>query len=408
MKHILFLGGMFPADSTYINENSKGNIQNAANVLQWGIINGLKESKKFHITLVSSIFVGAYPKLFKKLFVKEAEPIDEIEYIAFLNLPILKNISRYYRVKRYLKKWLRQNEGQDLYIMAYSAHTPFIKAVSKVKGRSRCHFHLIVPDLPIYMNLSNRVSIIYKIFKYIDIKVMNKALKAVDSFTFLTEAMSEVFNLYQKPYTVVEGMVNLKTLANLKAKEDEGFTLVYTGTLEEKYGILNLVEAMDFVKSDVRLIICGKGDTENKVREAALRNDKIIFKGIVSHGEALSLQGGAGILVNPRPNNEEYTKYSFPSKNLEYMMWGKPILVFKLDGIPEEYDEVLFYFDKTEPADMARVIDELSHKTKEELYEIGKRTREFALTRKNHISQTKKIIDCLLGEDGNVINTKQI
>lgn len=408
MKHLLFLGGMFPKNSAYVNENSKGNIQNAANVLQWGIINGLRESGEFQLSPASSVFVGAYPKLFKKLFVKEAEAIPGVAYIGFLNLPILKNISRYYQVKRYLKKWLRQNEGEELYIMAYSAHTPFIKAVSEIKKETGFHFHLIVPDLPMYMNLSNRVSIIYKIFKYIDIKVMNKALKAVDSFTFLTEAMSEAFNLYKKPYTVVEGMVNLETLASLKAEKDEQFTLVYTGTLEEKYGILNLVEAMDLVKSDVRLIICGKGDTERKVKEAALRNEKIIFKGIVSHGEALSLQGRASILVNPRPNNEEYTKYSFPSKNLEYMMWGKPVLVFKLDGIPEDYDDVFLYFNEAEPKDMARVIDEISLRKKEELDEIGRKTREFALTKKNHRSQTRKIIDCLLGEDGNVIDTKKI
>lgn len=45
----------------------------------------------------------------------------------------------------------------------------------------------------------------------------------------------------------------------------------------------------------------------------------------------------ATLLINPRPSNEEFTKYSFPSKNLEYMASGTPLLATDLPGIPAEY-----------------------------------------------------------------------
>ena len=38
--------------------------------------------------------------------------------------------------------------------------------------------------------------------------------------------------------------------------------------------------------------------------------------------------------VNPRQNNEEFTKYSFPSKTMEYLASGVPVVAYKLDGIP--------------------------------------------------------------------------
>ena len=394
MDRLLFVGGMFPKDSKKIIEYSKGNVQNAANVLQWGIIRGIIESKKFDVTLCSAVFVGSWFRLFRKLFVKNFEESDKIDYIPFLNLPVIKNISRYFTVKRYVKKWVKKYKADKLYIIAYSAHTPFIKAISKIKIKNKFNFHLIVPDLPQYMNLTTKTSLIYNVFKKIDINIQNKYLINVDSFTFLTDMMSKKYNIYNRPYTVVEGMIDTENMVNIhdlsKIK-----TLVYTGTLEEKYGILNLVNAMEYVKSDIKLIVCGAGSAAYKIKEKAYLTNKIDYRGILSYNESIRVQASATVLVNPRPNNEKYTKYSFPSKNLEYMMWNKPVMAYKLDGIPDEYDAVLIYFSSDNPIDMAKLIDYVFQKTDEELLEIGKKTTNFAINNKNYKRQTEKIIDCI-------------
>ena len=118
----------------------------------------------------------------------------------------------------------------------------------------------------------------------------------------------------------------------------------------------------------------------------------------MEYKEALKIQSEAGVLVNPRPADEEYTKYSFPSKNLEYMLWNKPVAVFKLSGIPDEYDDVLIYFSDKSPEKMAEVINGIFEKPEEELLKIGKRTTEFAVNNKNNIKQTAKILSCLKGD----------
>ena len=394
MDRLLFVGGMFPKDSKKIIEYSKGNVQNAANVLQWGIIRGIIESKKFDVTICSAVFVGSWFKLFRKLFVKNFEESDKINYIPFLNLPVIKNISRYFTVKRYVKKWVKKYKADKLYIIAYSAHTPFIKAISKIKIKNKFNFHLIVPDLPQYMNLTTKTSLIYNVFKKIDINIQNKYLINVDSFTFLTDMMSKKYNIYNRPYTVVEGMIDTENIVSIH-ELSKIKTLVYTGTLEEKYGILNLVNAMEYVKSDIKLIICGAGSAAYKIKEKAYLTNKIDYRGILSYNESIRVQASATVLVNPRTNNEKYTKYSFPSKNLEYMMWNKPVMAYKLDGIPDEYDEVLIYFNSDNPIDMAKLIDYVFQKTDEELLEMGKKTTNFAINNKNYKRQTEKIIDCI-------------
>ena len=42
--------------------------------------------------------------------------------------------------------------------------------------------------------------------------------------------------------------------------------------------------------------------------------------------------------MNPRSADAEYTKYSFPSKTIEYLATGVPVVMNRLPGIPEEYE----------------------------------------------------------------------
>jgi len=53
----------------------------------------------------------------------------------------------------------------------------------------------------------------------------------------------------------------------------------------------------------------------------------------------------ADVLVNPRENNEEYTKYSFPSKNIEYLASGNPVVAYMLDGMGDCYREYIYLLE---------------------------------------------------------------
>ena len=69
---------------------------------------------------------------------------------------------------------------------------------------------------------------------------------------------------------------------------------------------------------------------------------RIDYKGQVPPDIAKEIIDNASVLVNPRPNDSEYTKYSFPSKNIEYLMSGKAVVAYMLDGMPERYSEFIY------------------------------------------------------------------
>ncbi|MBP3360682.1 MAG: hypothetical protein J6N52_07515 [Clostridia bacterium] len=100
------------------------------------------------------------------------------------------------------------------------------------------------------------------------------------------------------------------------------------------------------------------------------------------------------MLVNPRSATDEFTKYSFPSKTMEYMLSGTPVVMYKLAGIPDEYDEYLNYFDVTSKACIKDKIVEICEMSLCERGMIGNRARQFILTKSNK-TQMKKFMDMM-------------
>ena len=100
-------------------------------------------------------------------------------------------------------------------------------------------------------------------------------------------------------------------------------------------------------------------------------------------------------MVNPRKNQEEYTKYSFPSKIMEYLTSGTPVVAYKLDGIPTEYKDYIHYVEGDTCEDLAYAITSICELGAEAREEIGAKARKFVLDEKNAVSQTKKILASL-------------
>ena len=99
---------------------------------------------------------------------------------------------------------------------------------------------------------------------------------------------------------------------------------MYTGKLNACFGAKKLVDAFCMLpEPNYRLVLCGRGDCEEYIKEKAAADSRILYLGQVTADVAGEHIRKADVLVNPRPNEGEYTKYSFPSKNIEYLLSGK-------------------------------------------------------------------------------------
>lgn len=402
--NILFIGGLFPKETEIeILNNSKGNIDNAANNLQWELVKGLEENLKGGLTLFNSLFIGSYPMRFRQWKIRQYDFSENLTYsrgrnIGFLNITGIKQVDRYVKLKPLVSQWIKSNNGANSIIIAYSMTPTFTRILEYSKKIdpwiTTC---LIVPDLPEYMNLSekkNKAQIYFENYEHNSVK---RSMEYIDCYVLLTELMAQALNI-DKPHVVVEGISNSSVSLNrlvVRNSSANDKTIVYTGSLYKRFGVVELIDAFNQTHADdYKLILCGAGDAEDYIVHECKKNPNIVYKGMVSRQEVMDIQKQATFLVNPRNNNDEYTKYSFPSKIMEYMSSGRPVLAFKLDGMPDIYKDYLYMIDG-EKESLYKKLLEVMNKSEEELKEKGREAQRFVITEKNNIKQTKKIIDML-------------
>lgn len=367
---VLFLGGVFDdVHNEEIISKTRTYVEYAANNFQKKIIYGLR-ANNIPLEVVSIPFLGAYPTAYADIFFSgfKAQSIDKsgYKYYSFNNIYGYRNISRCHAAKKGLESFTKENDDQKL-IVVYTPHTPFIQAANWAKRKDpRIKICMVVPDLPQYMDLSEHLSPVYKFLKSIDLKQFSKENKNVDSYIVLTEPMIAALDAEGKPFEVVEGIY--EETVGLPNKTKNVKTIVYTGKLNYAFGALNLVKAFVQINNpDIRLVICGSGEAKEEIEKIAKEDHRIDFKGQVSSDVARQCILDGDILVNPRPNDSEYTKYSFPSKIIDYLATGNPVVAFRLDGMPKVYENFMYYIPDNTVESMRETIVKVLHAPAEEV-----------------------------------------
>ena len=212
--------------------------------------------------------------------------------------------------------------------------------------------------------------------------------------------MNQVINLKQKPYLVIEGQVDLAMEMQKNDLAEKRFPRIcmYAGGIQRIYGVPELVEA--FIKVDIpdaELHIYGDGDYANELTNICLTHNKVKYFGTRLNSEIVKAEIEASLLINPRPTHELYTKYSFPSKNMEYMASGTPVLTTRLPGMPKEYEEFVYLINDETIDGIGEALVSVLSDSREVLHQKGRGAKAFVMRTKNNMIQAKKIIDMVNG-----------
>lgn len=350
MKALILCGVFHPVNENEVVSHARRPVEFSANQFQQKLIKG------FHTALpdtqvLSAPFLGSYPNASSiRKFTGFSAEQKEYTYVPFDNLWGYRNFSRARALKKHLDGFIQDNDPQKM-ILVYCAHTPFLEAAAYAKKKDpRIRICLYVPDLPEYMNLRSDRSKVYDIAKRIDIARMHRLMEEVDSFVLLTEQMKGALPVGDKPYIVREGILPSEIPTEERLPETQEKYIVYTGKLDTKFGIVDLLEGFTQISDpQLRLVLCGSGDCDSTATRFGSEDSRIINLGQVTPEEALMWQKRATVLINPRPDTGDYTRYSFPSKNIEYLITGKPVVAYLLSGMPNIYQKFLYTIDPGEP-----------------------------------------------------------
>lgn len=132
--------------------------------------------------------------------------------------------------------------------------------------------------------------------------------------------------------------------------------VLYTGSIDHWAGVDLLVEAFLQVPGRaVELWLCGKGTTV-AVERAVQSDSRIKVLGMVSEEQLASVSQQATLFVNPRLSAVLGNRSNFPSKVLEYLSYGKPVISTWTEGLSPEYRDILTVPEEETPDGLAQQI----------------------------------------------------
>ena len=220
-------------------------------------------------------------------------------------------------------------------------------------------------------------------------------IRRCSAFVFLTAQMNSVLNRRGRPFIVMEGLVDSRIAPIEKKPSEKGQKKIcmYAGALRVIYGLKMMTEA--FIEANIpgaELHLYGDGDYVPEIRKLCQKHTNIRYFGVVSNEVVVDAERNAALLINPRFSHAAYTKYSFPSKTMEYMASGTPLLTTSLPGMPDEYKEYVYILEDETAEGLSRKLIEILAKPAEELLGFGERARTFVLIQKNNMLQASRLI----------------
>jgi len=364
-------------------------------VFETALLQGLRENGA-EVDILSYPMIPAFPNSKYLYWGNKKEKLDmgyTATWLKTVNVPYLKQWSRCADARRKLRKWIRENQNEERVVLTYNV-APFLASMLlRECRRTNTKCCPIIPDLPRDMYVSYQQDTLQQRLKNRYLRQALQVQGEFDGYVYLTEAMKDVINP-DKPYIVMEGVAEDSGVQAPKLEEKaQPRAVMYAGRLHGQYGLLNLLDAFEAANPEnAELWLFGDGNAVETIEKRAEKNPSIRYFGRKTRDEILEFERKATLLVNVRSVDEEFVKYSFPSKTIEYMLSGTPLLTTELPGIPKEYFDHVFHVENNTVECLAKGIRNALSNTQEQLWEFGSEARNFIKNEKNGKVQSGRIL----------------
>lgn len=354
------------------------------------------QSQKYHRLLIEGLAAGA-----------------KVDVVA--NPPVNSSV-----LKEQFVKLPREEEGGACYRYIPAIRNPIAKAVCVGLGTFFQTLFLAKKDSAVVVDCLNRMTALSAMLaarlrgkqcigivtdlpdmlggSQFSKKIANFVIRHCTGYVLLTEAMNGYLNKTGKPYVILEGHSDITMRERIPDMDKKTSPRIcfYAGGVSRQYGLANLVEGFRAAElENAQLHIYGPGDYVKELQEIAREDDRVFYGGMLLNTEIVDKEQEATLLVNPRPTGEEYVKYSFPSKTMEYMASGTPVLTTVLPGMPKEYHPYVYLLEDESAEGITKKLKEVLAQSDEALFQKGCQARRFVLEEKNNVIQAKKILDLL-------------
>ena len=378
---ILFLGLFYDEEGLQQSyKEIKGGVQMAPHRFQTLLIDGLRENG-VEVQAVNVMPGGTFPLHHRRLFIQDKHWGEGSLRIGYFNLPLVKQWTQARKAYVAMKRALTSENPPDA-IVCYYIHKPFLQAIARIKKQ----FPHVKTVLIMTEAVPGRGDIVdTPRRKKLGDSLVEKS-KVLDGFCLLTKYLTEPMEVGDRKYFVLEGIAdaNMPKAAREKTKDK---VFLYTGSIYKQFNLDVLIDAFAFLP-EAQLWLCGNTNEEKANIE---KTPNVHYFGEVPFEELKKYREQSAFLINPRQPTGTYTRYSFPSKTMEYLASGIPTVGYKLEGLGEEYYPHINFVEGADAKSLAEELRALMGTSYQALSQKAERAREFVLSEKTAKKQAAKL-----------------
>lgn len=336
-------------DEEYIQKNYiKKSTSVSNNVFERKLYSGFINSKSKHdFVYVSAPSVGWFPKNCKKIRIKGFTKNSNYHPINYSTTYLGSTFSKARALKNEISKIIKtiDLDKYKICLVSCELHLPYLKCAEYLKRKYPNSVTVqFVPDLPEFNNRSS--GRIYNYLKSINCKKIKQLrTKYIDKYVLFSKPMVNALGLAKHNNWIVNEGIASDNSCFEKLESDGLKHVVFIGKLDKRNGVdlIKGTAALFESRKDIVFDFYGIQASDGISDELLLNRPNICVHGFVKPSKILSILNSSDVLLSPRYPNEEYTKYSFPSKIFDYLSSHKPIVSFKLDCYPQELNDILIY-----------------------------------------------------------------
>lgn len=390
-KDILYLSTLIPNKEFERLLELDKTPQIATHLFSWKLFNSITSFSNDNFFIISTRPITDYPNCNIKYNCSKnwLQGKYLIRELSFINLPIFKTITLTISTLFNSLKWSFATKNVNKkYVFLDNYHLPYLIIGFIFSRFYRIPLIGVLTDPPNMTYKINNDSKIKSLFRNLNKSISGYLLRKLNGVIVMTKYLALEYCPNSK-YIVIEAIGDGNSYN--KTIDTDQFIIMYSGGLSLEYGIEKLLIAFSEIEyRDIELWFFGKGNAENLIIEYSKFDSRILYKGCLNNDEIKKHQSASSLLINPRPVDLPDGLYSFPSKILEYIESGTPALVTKLKGIPEEYNNYLFFVESLTITDLKNKICSIYNTDKMHLFNFGLNAKKFS-TEKNIYNQGKKI-----------------
>lgn len=393
---LCYIGSVTPDEPNFHNVG----FSRAGNMCQLSLLLGLKNAGLTPSTVLSVRPMPSFPRS-RQILVRESRATAGhctlLEFLPFINITPIKQVTIGFSALWSILRW-----GWRM------RHTPH---------RVVYTFNITVPSaaftlLGAWITRSKAVAMIYDInvpgetvpstyFYKLDYWLHKKLLPLFNGLVVITDSISNDF-APKIPFIRVEGGIKTElaqrftnvTRKTRSGKDSPNFTLVVAGKLDEANGISVILEAFSLLEGDnYRLEIAGTGPLENMVQQAANRDERINFHDFISFDEVLKLYDSADVIVNMRLTKAINTRYFFPSKIMECLTSGVPVISTCSGHVSEEFSGFAFLLKDERPVDLANMVKHVASLAPDIRADKAAKAQEYMIRNKTWDVQGLQVVE---------------